>query len=629
MTDGVDITRSFDEAFYGRAGITSPDWSMPVSVDGRGFMVDMDPNLGYYHSFQRTTVSLLNTQQSQSGMDQSVVSPEVWRRTMDSWHMGAQQKHLDREDSVVARYSRSIGIDPWDKYGARLLHSVDQIVGLGEGAEARLEAIGSRLFAMYDSTVYSWADPTTAPDETHALPASGLSICSDGEALYVLCSDGSINRRAASGTWSTFATVTLASTTKVMLAYVKGHIVLGNGPSLYDVTSASPSLIYTHPLADWWWRDASEGLSVIYILGGMGDRWHLHSVGINTTTTALQPPVVAATLPDGEVAYAVATYLGYVLIGVNGGWRFGMPDSTGAVTYGRLVRTEKPVLCFEGQDRFVWFGLSYGSGISDSEGVYCESAGIGRLDLSSFVAPMTPASSSDLATPTSTVGVTRSVVSLVDPTIEGFGRRVFSVDGVGIYLESDLYVGTGYLETGEATFASNDKKMGLYAQVFHDPLANGQEVDAAVKYESSVGWLGLGSNAADGSTSMGNLDLHEPFNTLDMRITLLCGAGAASTPTLRRTEFRAVDIPGKASEWRIPLIITDQSNWDDVPHAQSVTSDYDFLVALVQQRKQFIFREGDRLNELVAVDFLWRPLNLAEDRSFFRGDFILYAREIK
>lgn len=626
MTTLHGVDSPLDEPFYAFGAISDrDDLSLPVSIDGIAFQIDEDRTWPA-EPMTRRSVQLLNTQQAQSGGDISQTAPEVWRRSLETFHMGAGQHRYDREDSLPYRYHQSVGIDPWTKFGFSLLNETTSLLALASGHTALLVSIGPSLFVGTDTTVKFYATTGTAAVD-HTSPATIIAMTTDGENLYVLSNGGVVEKRDSAGAWTTFYTVPATfNPAKAMLAFVKGFLLVSSGPILRDITTpASAYIVYTHPLSSWWWRAASDGLSVIYVLGGAGDRWHVHGVGIASTAATLNPPIVAATLPDGETAFALGTYLGYVLIGTHLGWRFGMPDSSGQITYGQVISTPGPVLCFEGQDRFVWFGMSLLAG-QTPEVLAATVAGLGRADLATFVAPMTPAAASDLQA--SALGVVRSVVT-VGGDLDGIGKRVFSVDGVGIFVEGTNLVSEGYLSTGGMSFNSTDQKMGVYLQEFNDPLVGGDiEVQISNDLVSSGAFSVLGHNDRHTTTSMGNIAYAKPFNIAEIKIRLIRDAVPTVGPRVTRIEFRALDVPGRATEFRVPLLVTEDSIDVGRNKVRSARADFDFLMELVQTRRQFVYREGDRTWNLHATDFVWWPTHLTSDDLAYNGTFMLTAREL-
>ena len=186
----------------------------------------------------------------------------------------------------------------------------------------------------------------------------------------------------------------------MLLRYIKGFLILAAANKIYDISGGTLVTVYTHPLTAFTWRDAAEG-SVGYLLGGQGDRWAVYAIAPKQDATTLDVPTQAAPIPDGEVGYALGCYLNYLMVGLSTGWRFGVADTQGNATLGRLISSTNPVRCFEGQDRFVWFGRS-----ADAT---TPPAGLGRADLETFTGPLTPAYANDLQTSVTTGTVSACV----------------------------------------------------------------------------------------------------------------------------------------------------------------------------------------------------------------------------
>ena len=135
-------------------------------------------------------------------------------------------------------------------------------------------------------------------------------------------------------------------------------------------------------------------------------------------------------------------YLGFVLVGTTRGIRFAVPDTSGNLTIGALIETGTPVRGFEGQGRFVWFTWERLSGAR---------TGLGRIDLTSFfdADALVPAYATDLAV-TSQANVT-SVVTFDNKT-------VFSVAGLGVYVQSTDLVEEGTISPGVITYGLSERK---------------------------------------------------------------------------------------------------------------------------------------------------------------------------
>ena len=611
-----DITEDFSDPFYEGTGARDlEETGLPVSLNGRGFVLDL-----VSQQFQRRSVQLINTQQQDSSNDGALLQPEVWRRVIDSWHFGEAQTRYDRDGSLPFRFDQSAHVDVWNQWGISLLNETHNIHTLPAGPAMLVSYGGSKVFVgvVNTTTGYWWAnltgDPASPPvPVTMTLPEAVLSACTDGQNLFTL-GIGGVVRKWTSGTASTvFATVTPFNAQACLIRYVKGFVVVASGNTLWDVTTGTQILIGTHPLIDYHYVDACDGLSVAYFLGGMGDRWNVSSVTLNDDRVSLAPPVHAAPLPDGEIGYSLGSYLGYVLVGLNTGFRFGVPAGDGSLTFGRLVSTKSPVRCFEGQDSFVWFGMDLGP-----------DSGLGRCNLATFVAPMTPAFAADLTS--GSVGAVRGAATIGATANDG-GRRVFTVDGVGVFLEQDTLCPTGYLDQGIIAFNTSDPKIGLYAQVYCEPLQGEIDVDATWDLGTT---RRIGGSSVSGVTSLGNLRANETFTSVKLRYTLTRNPNdSKSGPRMTRVEFRATGTPGRSSEWHLPLLIHVVIDDNNTTLGRDVEDDYDMLIGLVETRTTVSYREGERRYEVYATEFVWIPHHMTEDGRTYEGTFLITVRETR
>src|SRR5712672_2336625 len=109
--------RNFHTPFYnGQAAATVAVGALYyVALAGRGYMLDkaQQGDLGYGfasiplvdgHSFQR-----------QSGFlgERTLNVEDYWRRSSDTFHLGAGQLFADHDDSDPGRFRSSKGADPW------------------------------------------------------------------------------------------------------------------------------------------------------------------------------------------------------------------------------------------------------------------------------------------------------------------------------------------------------------------------------------------------------------------------------------------------------------------------------------------------------------------------------------
>ena len=78
-----EITWPLDQPFYtGPGAVPLEEVGLPCAVNGRGFLIDFREEVGYLYRFRQTSVNLLNTQQANSGGDQSQVPPDGLTRVV-------------------------------------------------------------------------------------------------------------------------------------------------------------------------------------------------------------------------------------------------------------------------------------------------------------------------------------------------------------------------------------------------------------------------------------------------------------------------------------------------------------------------------------------------------------------
>jgi len=472
---------------------------------------------------------------------------------------------------------------------------------------------------LWYSSLAASATPTF-----QSLAATVVDMTDQGDAAIVLLSNGAVVKASDPTTQTTHITRSGAT----MVAFVKDYLILAQNHELYDVTDGTAKKIYTHPLSTFRWVDACEGSQFIYALGGVSDKWMVHKIGIKTDGTGLIPAIVAVNLPHGEVGYSIGSYLGYIFIGTNKGVRMAQADSNGDLTLGSIIPTEKFVACFEGQDRFVWYGNSqispqYTSVPGDPASFPTSSVcGLGRLDLSTFTTTaLTPAYANDLVTEQQSGKNVQSVVTWN-------GIRVFSVNGGGVYYETSKKMAAGWLRQGIMSFSVEDLKNALYQQAKWLPGYGKIALDLA--FDSSG--FGRYANLTVLPTNMrsDNVSLRGvQFSRVNARYVLFRDTtNSTRGPTLTRWELRATPVRGAASRWQIPILNHDNMEIDGIVYTRDVVAELDTLMTLVEQGSIFVYQESGRSYQVHARDFDWRPEKLSMNGKGWQGTFVIVVEEV-
>jgi hypothetical protein len=580
-------------------GASSVDLRFDVYVGGRGYMVDTK----MLDQFGWQTVPAIRQQADNAQRpNEGTLNPESsWRRAVDSWHLGAGQEWYDKPDSSPFRFYTSKGVDPWTKYGLTLLPAT----ALGEASadtNLHLAVGGGRLYMAEGNGVR-----VTGVGDTTFASATGLtanpvtSMASDGTTVYAASAGG-----LYSATGTAFSSHSTGAPT--LVRYVRGRLMVAIGKAMYNVTASggavtAGTVILDHPNTGWTWTDAAEGFQYIYLSGYSGDKSIIYRTTIKEDGTGLDVGIPAAELPDGEIARSMQGYLGYLVIGTDKGIRFAVADGDGNLTLGSLIRTTSPVLCAEGQDRFVWYGLT---------NYDATSTGLGRLDLQNFTADLTPAYASDLMA--TTQGAVQSVVTYL-------GKRWFTVSGQGAYAEQSTTVASGTVRTGRITYDIPDQKTVTNAEVIHDPLPASAEIQLGLATDGDV-FDPLGESELDGSTvaTADTFAVSERGTFHEVEVTLL---GAV---TLRRLTLFAEPNPGRTLLFTVPILLFHSVSIDGVATPVDVIAERTYLSGLAKSGEIVNYSESGFGMQVKVQDFAWQP-HQRTDRGW-SGTFVARLKEI-
>lgn len=598
----------FSEPYYlgaGVADLTTTDTD--VAFAGRPYMIDWTAEVPLQH------VSIPITRQQQDTSDspgEQSINPEgLWRRFAESWHLGAGQDRFDRKNSSPYRFRASQGVNVWDRWQLSLLPDTSSIYASAEATQ-RLAVAGGRLYhsagqSLFFRTTLAGADTTV----TGGPAATIQSIATNGYRVWTA--------HGASGIYMTDRTIsTMASHitgTVALLAYVKNRVMAANGPSIYDVTSlavgaggALPAALFTHGNTDWNWVGFADSQEFIFAAGYSGDKSLIYSIGITSDGTALGAPVVAGTLPDGETITGVYGYLGrFLVLGSNKGIRLALVGEGGGLTIGALIETSSPVKVFEGQGRFIWYGLTAFTGTN---------SGLGRLstgefsDLDNFV----PAYASDLMAS----GTSNEVMGIV--TFEN--RRVFVISGVGVYAEhaTDL-VASGYIETGTINYGMTENKTALFLDT---KIEGPSGTDASITFALATDGGAYASVGTQTLTSMDTMSLDETIGSdFEIRLTFTRDAGTASEGlTLLSWLLRVQPSPLVTNLiYATILLAPDITTLNDTPLDYNTESELELIEGYSRSKEVTTFQRKGRSYSVILEDYQMDFKKIVDDHNGMTG----------
>ena len=574
------LTYTFSSPFFtGQSRSSQVPSKFDVSLNGRPFMVDLEAGSD---SFSRRSIPLLRNQANTGEQfgEGSLNPEELWRRSQDSWDFGAGQTYLDRTGSERRRFRSSKGIDVWKRWAMSLLADTSS-KRTSVATNLALQPVGTFLYLLDGASLLRTSTLTGTPTWTTITgtpAAAATSITSDGFNVFTSHSaSGVYSATRGAATSSVYNTLPCT-----LVGYVKGRLMAANGASLYNITSGTvPAALYTQPNSDFTWIGFAEGQTQIFAAGFSGDKSLIYRTQVRQDGTALDAPIIAGELPDGEIVRSIGGYLGFVLLGTDQGVRFCGADAAGNLTIGALVRTTSAVRCFEGQDRFVWFGWS---------NYDTTSTGLGRLDLSVSISALTPAFASDLMA--TGQGDVTSVVT--------FGNvRVFTVSGVGVFAESTSLVASGTLDTGLISYGLSDPKVAVYLDVRLSNFAGTNTSYLAVDGGTFVK-VGTRTSTTDDDPFVLGQATGEQF---EVRLELTRGTVVTTGPTVTRLTLRAYPKPTRGEIFTVPLLLH-ESLLDRLDNTirMDVQKVLDELLSLQDSRALVIYQIGDQSHTVLIDD---------------------------
>lgn len=495
-----------------------------------------------------------------------------WLRAQQSFHGGAGQLFVDPtgysgfniDATSLTRFKASRNINPWVQGKLTLLN-------------AAKKANATPLGNVVDVTEVVYPDGTNcavmvAAANLYVVKATGVntfvlsfstnpvqSITTDGASLYACAIDGVWSapipaNPTVAPTWTKQYTIT-GVTTGTHLAFVKQRLMLGAGPSVYELVPRPstppvvlPTAKYTSPDPSWRWWSFTESAAAIYAVGNNGVRGSIIKFVLdnNGAIPTLSNGAVAAQLPSGEVPYSAMGYLGdFVGVGTNRGVRVAVADGNGNLSYGPILfpATDAP-RCWSARDKYLFVAVS--RGIDGDSGVY-------RIDLGTQVQDLRFSYATDL----NFAGDTSDAKAVA---------HLGASDTLAYATISDVYVedttslaASGYLQTSRARFGTLEPK--LYKRVkVRGPALNGPLAFQVLDQQDSPSGTftyGLAISPAD----VGDVDISQPQDPQDfvsLKFTLQRSMSLpAQGPEMWGYQLKALPGSPRQRIIQLPLMVFD------------------------------------------------------------------------
>lgn len=435
--------------------------------------------------------------------------------------------------------------DPGEFPEIRLLHDVELVEATTANARMAHDAVNGTTYVIDGTTLRQSTDLATWADDSPAGPdtITGVNdVAVLGNVVYAATVGGGINQRVA-GVWSNYDPL---AADRVWA--VKGRVVAAAGRELYELngTGTTPTATIILPAGETWTAVADGGNVV---LAGATDGY-VYAFGTDTGSLVLQ----SQTLFETEQVTALGQTQGVVGVGTRQGnvGRFyvAVTAENGQLIEQQLIRTwgSDGTAVTQYPERIIGTRAALYTGITDGT-----DTSLWRYDL--ITSGITRNLGVDGAT-----GVVRGIES-VD------GMLVFSVDGVGVYVEQDAYVAQGWLIGPLGDFYSAQAKSWIGARMETGDIDAGQTINfyaasvpEALLDDASAEWKMLASRGS-GTGDPGEISMDPAVVSryLAGMVRLSSGAGGLTTPAVRSFGFRAY--PSSGDEDRIvtfPVNCSDQ-----------------------------------------------------------------------
>jgi hypothetical protein len=563
-----------------------------------------------------------DSQDTSTAPGEAAINPGgLWRRGQDSWHLGAGQIYADVAESQDYRFYKSKGVNPWVKGQLSLLNTTK--VSLSSAATSQQMVVqDGRVYVSVNGDVKYTTNPfASSPTWTDCTGEPGgpcQAMATDGNDVYLAFpSDGvrKIDTSAAAGTISGTKFVT-GTNDYYMLAFAKGYMFGAHDQNLRQIAGAGTTadrIIIDDP--DWRWVGVATGQNAVYAAGYAGKKSLIYKITVKTDGT-LDSGVVALELPTGEVVTAISGYLGFILIGTNQGVRFCSTDSNSNLIAGQLIPTTGSVYKFSSYDRFVWFTWSNYDGTS---------GGLGRLDLSTFTVPNTPAFATDLMYD-STADV-KSVVVFIDPT-SGAYKHLFMISGIGVIAEdSTSLVATAQIETGTYRWGIPDRKFIAKVDTRATPLIGTitpyLKIDGG-DYQQLATWLEQNDTefTVDGSDAKA---IEAAFKFTLARSTTTVSTG----PTLTRWMARAYVTPFRSQVFVVPILLHRSVKARNMEYFYDVEEHQSFFDSLISSPRIITLQIGSFTHTVIVEDVAWDSSDAYGTTWQFDGTLVVTLRSVE
>jgi hypothetical protein len=395
-----------------------------------------------------------------------------------------------------------------------------------------------------------------------------------------------------------------------MLGFAKNYMLGAHDHELHLIdASGGKSLVIEPDDTAFRFVGVATGQNAVYAAGYSGEKSLIYKITI-TALGALEKGVVALELPTGEIVSSISGYLGYILIGTNKGVRYCSTDAQANLIAGPIIPTSGSVRKFTSEDKYTYFTWSNYDGVS---------SGLGRLDLSTFVAPNQPAFATDLMYTS-----TNDVLSVVTKD----SKRMFIVSGIGVVAEdTSVLVASGEIESGTYRWGIPDRKFVAKVDTRATPL-----VGTITQYlnvdDTGYTQLNTWSSVGDTENTTNGTDDHAIEAAFKFKLTR--DATVTSTgPTMTRWMSRAYVAPFRSQQFVVPILLHNTVRVRDKEYFYDVEEHQTFFDGLIEAPRIIVLQIGAFSHSVIVDDLEWVPSDATGNYWSFEGTLIVTLRSVE
>lgn len=593
-----------------------------VEVDGRKYVASLS-------EYERRSVDTVRQQADNSReFGESSLNPmDLWRRSQDSWHLGAGVERFDNmQDQTRSQFESGWNIDPWERFRLKPAKQLSQFASELDVSTRSVSTFvkgNSHLFWAYGDTLksldgtYSWDGTAQTIDD----------LSSDGKNLYILAADGVYWLDPDSDT--SIPSGPQNDTTGDIMRYVKGRLLVGRNQKLFDVQNLAAHGDASEPEPDpitlgmdlpstSYWADITSIPDGIIAAHQSGPQATLYRIFVRDGSVDLTTPAPVTELPKGETLRSIRGYSDSLMIGNDSGFRLGMSRG-GGVIYGPLVDVGGAVYDFAFFGKFAYFTANdFSKDVSN--------VGLGVIDLSRFTDELTPAWTIDITTDDSPKAIHR--VGDTGQELWMITEESASKYNIHISEQTSTDVQKYEFSTGKITYGLVDDKVFESVIISHEELKADQVITITGTTDKDTATITVNDTG-----SVGGEYLFDTLKGSFCELTIHVDATQSTDlpPDFFTWTLRSTPIVTRIDQHSVPIMLWEKvEDNHGVLHRYDTLDEFNFFKTLESDRQTFTYKEwGQSYTAILDVVGLSGPLtpNLAGD--WIQGTVILQLRTLR